>query len=72
MEQAETPILKVTGITKRSLGVLALGNVSLEVPRAVVYGVVGENGAGKSTLREIAGLSQDHSAYADADAGEDC
>ena len=53
MEQKKDLILKVSGVTKRFPGVLALNNVSLEIPKGVVYGIVGENGAGKSTLMKI-------------------
>lgn len=53
MEQKKDLILKISGVTKRFPGVLALDNISLEVPKGVVYGIVGENGAGKSTLMKI-------------------
>ena len=52
-EQKKDLILKISGVTKRFPGVLALDNISLEVPKGVVYGIVGENGAGKSTLMKI-------------------
>ena len=50
MEQKKDLILKVSGVTKRFPGVLALNKVSLEIPKGVVYVIVGENGAGNSTL----------------------
>lgn len=53
MEQKDDLILKVEHVTKRFPGVLALKDLSLEVPKGVVYGIVGENGAGKSTLMKI-------------------
>jgi ribose transport system ATP-binding protein len=48
-----TNILEMKGITKRFPGVLALNNVSLQIRRGEIHGLVGENGAGKSTLMKI-------------------
>jgi ABC-2 type transport system ATP-binding protein len=42
--------VKVAGLSRRFDTTLALDNVDLEVPRGVVFGLVGENGAGKTTL----------------------
>jgi ABC-2 type transport system ATP-binding protein len=42
--------VKVAGLSRRFDTTLALENVDLEVPRGVVFGLVGENGAGKTTL----------------------
>src|SRR5580693_1830827 len=54
------PILKMTGVSKRFPGVLALENVHLEVGPSEIHALLGENGAGKSTLLKI--LSGAHSA----------
>ena len=59
---SDRPILKMTGVSKRFPGVLALENVHIEVGPAEIHALLGENGAGKSTLLKI--LSGAHPADA--------
>ena len=52
----EETILKMTGITKRFPGVLALDHVNFDLKKGEIHALVGENGAGKSTLMKVLGV----------------
>ncbi len=62
--KSDGPILKMTGVSKRFPGVLALEDVHLEVGQSEIHALLGENGAGKSTLLKVLSGAQS------ADAGE--
>ena len=52
-------VVSVNGISKKYGKALVLENVSLEIPKGSIFGLVGRNGAGKTTLmRIITGLSE--------------
>src|SRR5262245_16940245 len=50
-------VIDICGMTRKFGAKKALDNVSLTVPRGIVFGLVGANGAGKTTLiRHVLGL----------------
>src|SRR5688500_17589125 len=50
-------VIEIRGVTRRFGATRALDNVTLNVPRGLVFGLVGANGAGKTTLiRHVLGL----------------
>ncbi len=56
-EPSATTSYQVSGLTKTFPGIVALDDVSMEVKKGEIYGIVGKNGAGKSVLMNVlAGL----------------
>lgn len=50
-------MIKTTGLIKRFGDFTAIDNISCEIPKGCIYGMVGSNGAGKSTfLRLLTGI----------------
>ncbi|MDQ2670563.1 MAG: ATP-binding cassette domain-containing protein, partial [Gemmatimonadota bacterium] len=47
------PVLRVERVSKRFGNVVALNDVSMDVPAGQVTCLLGDNGAGKSTLIQI-------------------
>jgi branched-chain amino acid transport system ATP-binding protein len=50
MDQEERNMLEIEDVTLRFKGLVALNNVTLDVPAGKVVGIIGPNGAGKSSL----------------------
>ena len=50
---AKDYILTLKNITKEFPGVRALNDVTINIERGTIHGLVGENGAGKSTLIKV-------------------
>lgn len=54
---ASPSVIELRGVTRRFGTKMALDDVTLSIPRGVVFGLVGANGAGKTTLiRHLLGL----------------
>ncbi len=45
-----SPVLQVQNVNKRFGGLMAVSNVSFELPEGQILGLIGPNGAGKTTL----------------------
>src|SRR5262249_61866012 len=45
-----TALLSLQGVSKRFRGLLAVDQVSFDVPEGALFAVIGPNGAGKTTL----------------------
>ena len=48
-----TPVISVTGLTRRYRGHVALNNVNFDADDGAITGLLGRNGAGKTTLMRI-------------------
>lgn len=61
-----SPVLSITGLSKRFGGTQALTDVDLDIAQGEIHALVGPNGSGKSTLIKI--LAGYHQADAGAEA----
>jgi branched-chain amino acid transport system ATP-binding protein len=50
LDMAAGPLLRVSNLSVRFGGVVALAGVSFDVEAATIVGLIGANGAGKTTL----------------------
>src|SRR5438477_11178064 len=66
------PVIEIDGLTKWYGSKQAVAGLTLDVPRAAIFALLGENGAGKTTtIRMLTGLLQPDGGSATL-LGEDC
>ena len=66
------PVISLKEVSKRFGNTQALNRVSLDIPRGIVFALLGENGAGKTTMiRILTGFQKPDSGTAQV-LGNDC
>lgn len=64
----DKPIVKIKNLTKRFCNVTAIDDISVEIPKGRILGLLGENGSGKTTLLKLlAGLYMEYDGIIEID-----
>ncbi len=53
VQDAQVPVLKITGLSKNYGGLQVLAGIDLEIQHGELHALIGSNGAGKTTLFDI-------------------
>ena len=53
MMRSSRPVLSISGVTKRFGGLVAVDNISFDVAKHEMIGVIGPNGSGKTTMMNM-------------------